>query len=111
MNPYCEPPTLGSSFQRATEGPDSLSDGRQILETSPIGVPHVYAWDVAADLPDAPGNAPCDFFVRVRPVGAETAELPSGVNFRADTPKAIEFVAGGALDPTVHSGPLEITLE
>jgi len=43
--------------------------------------------------------------------GSEQSALPEGVSFTARTPAAIEFAAGGALDPTVHRSGLEIGLE
>ena len=35
----------------ATEGPASISDGLEALDSAPAGVPHVFAWDPFADLP------------------------------------------------------------
>jgi prepilin-type N-terminal cleavage/methylation domain-containing protein len=43
--------------------------------------------------------------------GDEVSELPPTVHFAADAPRAIEFLAGGALDPFLHPEPVRIVLE
>lgn len=43
--------------------------------------------------------------------GDRAGALPETVRFAADAPRAIEFAAGGALDPTRHTAPVTIELE
>lgn len=43
--------------------------------------------------------------------GEVESRLPETVRFRKATPRSIDFVAGGALDPSRHPGPVEIELE
>jgi len=43
--------------------------------------------------------------------GEESAALPPTVRFAASVPRAIEFLAGGALDPLRHLEPVAIGLE
>lgn len=41
---------------------------------------------------------------------SEEAELPGDVQFKKGAPTVVQFAAGGALDPLVHLGPVEIPL-
>ena len=43
--------------------------------------------------------------------GEERATLPPTVHFAASVPRAIEFLAGGALDPLHHQEPVTLALE
>jgi len=44
-------------------------------------------------------------------VAADELKLPGDVTLAKGTPRMVQFAAGGALDPSVHSEPVEIGLE
>ena len=55
----------GTSYLGATESPGPPSEGTAGLATSPLGTPHVFVWDSAADLPACVNGA--SVVVRVTP--------------------------------------------
>ncbi len=75
----------------------------------------VPVWDVEGPLLVGGGttlpSGVLDRLVLAVVVGSERGLLPLGVNFTAQTPAAVEFMAGGGLDPTVHQRPVEVGLD
>jgi hypothetical protein len=88
-----------------------LADGVQVA----AAYSDVPVWDIRSALVLAGGTRPLrgsvDELVIAAFSGEERAALTGGVVFTEDCPKVVEFVAGGALDPAVHPGPLKIGLE
>ncbi len=88
-----------------------LADGVQVAAT----YTDVAVWDIRSPLVLGGGTRPLqgalDALVIAVFSGEERAILPGGVLFTEDCPPVVEFVAGGALDPAVHSGPVTIGLE
>jgi len=88
-----------------------LADGVQVAVT----YSDVPVWDIRSALVVGGGTRPLRGAVDELVIGAfsgeERAVLPGSVLLTADSPQVVEFVAGGALDPAVHSGPVTIGLE